>query len=523
MASSLDIRRTYMNPEWAADLVAMRTQLDDKESENQALRMEVHKLRGEIQSYKDALAQLSAPRQMQLNTGSGQRFFELTQQEWENMQNELATVKAQLERQTAISELPWSNRTSSVAHSQQSRPQAGPSSLAPRISPNPHTRCSTHDLQTSVAQSQPQAGPSSLVPQTSPNPHTNCSTHHLQTSSVAQSRPQAGPSSLAPQTLPKPQPLPNETVKSELVLVSAGPPTLPHPSDQQSKPRDQASGTPIVAGSRAVNLPLSTSTSLSSNMSLSAKPIATKEVPKTEDEDDLLVVQSAQSSYLSPLPEARRRELDSFPEFVPEADDVSSVFSRAHLLAVLGGNPQSLIVKIGASQKPLARECNVRKFLCPRLDHNPWCPRSAGTHGYMFVGLTTEDETFPEPEQLNLFLSVKVEGPLEVTYLGIYEVARVQALTAEEWCTLSEPAQIEYAKTTLSRENKSSTKVEDMRSEYSQGLRHVPCVRLRCVGFDETLYAGLVDPSRSNNKRSLGSTDSGRSPKRRRRREETSL
>lgn len=57
----------------------------------------------------------------------------------------------------------------------------------------------------------------------------------------------------------------------------------------------------------------------------------------------------------------------------------------------------------------------------------------------MFVGLGTECETFQVPEELNLFLSVPPENKmsLKVSYLGRYEVCRVDPLTVAEWQTLS--------------------------------------------------------------------------------------
>ncbi|KAJ7235894.1 hypothetical protein B0H12DRAFT_133873 [Mycena haematopus] len=240
---------------------------------------------------------------------------------------------------------------------------------------------------------------------------------------------------------------------------------------------------------------------------------------KDEDPDDIIVVESLgfKPSYLTPLPKRRRKELEAFPEFVPDVGE-SVIFTRGFLSAILGGSHQPLIVKI-ALQKSLAKSCNIKKFLCPNQNQNPWCPRSPGQHGYLFVGLGSESETFREPEQLNLFLSVPPGGnkSLEVTYMGFYEISRVAPLSVDEWRTLSPIVQQNYATTTASRENDSKTIA--IRAQYDSGVRLVPCIRLRCIGFDEALYAGLLAANNTpNNKRR---SEGGGPDYKRPRREET--
>lgn len=162
----------------------------------------------------------------------------------------------------------------------------------------------------------------------------------------------------------------------------------------------------------------------------------------------------------------------------------------------------------------------------------------------MFVGLGNESETFREPEQLNLFLSVPPKSgqgkTLEVTYLGFYEVSRVAGLSVTEWGTLSRvvsflpsaelplnysKVQRNYTDTTCSRqsgvtgENKHRAHAK-IQAEYGSGVLSVPCVRLRCVGFDDALYAGLLAARTGNSttlsrERDRPDSDSP-SPKRRR-------
>lgn len=131
----------------------------------------------------------------------------------------------------------------------------------------------------------------------------------------------------------------------------------------------------------------------------------------------------------------------------------------------------------------------------------------------MFVGLGNESETFLVPETLNLFLGVPASNAkLDVLYLGVYEVCRVAPLTVTEWRTLSSvvspshqsgflphvssKVQASYVAVTASRLERQAKKIDGtlqrIEEEYNDGSRFVPCVRLRCVGFDKELYDGMA-------------------------------
>ncbi|KAJ7631090.1 hypothetical protein FB45DRAFT_917476 [Roridomyces roridus] len=202
--------------------------------------------------------------------------------------------------------------------------------------------------------------------------------------------------------------------------------------------------------------------------------------------------QAQSKSFLCDIPESRRDGLKTSPELIPEIEDCA-VFTKGLLKTSLGGSIQSLITKIGPSATTLAKECGITRFLCPNVKNNPWSPRAPGQHGFMFVGFTTESEAFDTSETLNLFLGVPSghRGPLEVIYMGIYEVCRVAPLSVEEWGTLSVTAQTEYAKTTAERVRGIKTPAE-FKHEYDTGKRFVPCVQLTAVGFDMKLYKALV-------------------------------
>lgn len=88
----------------------------------------------------------------------------------------------------------------------------------------------------------------------------------------------------------------------------------------------------------------------------------------------------------------------------------------------------------------MSKKRDVNGYLCPGLDHNPWCPSLPGQHGYIFVGLGREKDTFLEPEEHNVFVGLKKKGKdtRRFRYLGKYRAVRVQPLTKEEWATLPE-------------------------------------------------------------------------------------
>jgi len=80
-----------------------------------------------------------------------------------------------------------------------------------------------------------------------------------------------------------------------------------------------------------------------------------------------------------------------------------------------------------------------RSYLCPTLNHHPWCPSIPGQHGFIFVGLGKEKESYKLPVFRNLFVGLpKSQSKGRIfRYLGKYRVHRVKHLTVEEWESLS--------------------------------------------------------------------------------------
>ncbi|KAG6911871.1 hypothetical protein DXG01_000118 [Tephrocybe rancida] len=170
--------------------------------------------------------------------------------------------------------------------------------------------------------------------------------------------------------------------------------------------------------------------------------------------------------------------LDNKKMFTENFTSNNAKFRRAILASAIGGGTQSLIVRVTQSQTALARAHGVAMYLCPAFELNPWCPISPGQHGYIFVGLGQEQNTFMEPHTgLNLFLgkSRSSSKPKEYQYLGVYTAVRVAALDVNEWNSLSEEVKSGYCSTTREK-NKDTRSVEGIRTAYDVGELSVPAL-----------------------------------------------
>ena len=169
---------------------------------------------------------------------------------------------------------------------------------------------------------------------------------------------------------------------------------------------------------------------------------------------------SEKPSDLTPMPAQRHKAFAEIPQVFPNIDirGGKDLFEREFLKNTIGGAIQALIVRsvydthnkspigsksssVSNSQTPLAKAREITTYLCPGLDHNPWCPAAPGNHGYMFVGLGREKDTFLEPQNFNVFVGLlknKGSDRRKYRYMGVYCAVRVAPLTVDEWNTLSE-------------------------------------------------------------------------------------
>ncbi|PFH54588.1 hypothetical protein AMATHDRAFT_52223 [Amanita thiersii Skay4041] len=211
-----------------------------------------------------------------------------------------------------------------------------------------------------------------------------------------------------------------------------------------------------------------------------------------------LVSTSNKQPQLTPMPRERHEAFANSPQVIPEiSGDLETskfLFERSFLTSTIGGNRQSLIVRVVNSQTTLAKSKQISTYLCPSLDHNPWCPTTPGQHGYMFVGLGREKDTFLEPQNYHVFVGLLKDVSYkrrQYSYVGVYRAVRVQPLTVDEWNTLSESVKTTYVSRTKEKVNHNGS-LAQMRTAYDGGELAVPCVKLECIDFDNTLFTSLV-------------------------------
>ncbi|KAJ3561277.1 hypothetical protein NP233_g10288 [Leucocoprinus birnbaumii] len=233
------------------------------------------------------------------------------------------------------------------------------------------------------------------------------------------------------------------------------------------------------------------------------KPVAAsspvKQEPKVEVDlsfNDVTIVAEPTNEPLTPISSHRQEALASLPVVIPDTDinDEENKFTRGFTSAAIGGSIQSLIVRVTSSGTDLAKGRNIEEYLCPRLDHNPWCPSNPGQHGYMFVGLSREKDTYTTPKMRNLFVGLPKRSHKDerfFRYLGVYRVSRVDPLSVNEWKTLHHTVKQNYVHATKEK-NKDPRTEEEISAAYDSGELSAPCVKLECVDFDEELYAGLL-------------------------------
>jgi len=134
----------------------------------------------------------------------------------------------------------------------------------------------------------------------------------------------------------------------------------------------------------------------------------------------------------------------------------------------------------------------IASYLCPTLKHHPWCPSRTGDHGFIFVGLGKDKDSYHSAAIRNLFVGLpKTVMDRRFRYLGKYQVTRVDPLSVDEWAMLSAEFKSMYAKLTKDK-TKDARTLEDILIAYDNGNLRVPCVQVQCVGFDEDFFSALL-------------------------------
>lgn len=213
--------------------------------------------------------------------------------------------------------------------------------------------------------------------------------------------------------------------------------------------------------------------------------------PPTQIDDITFVERMASKSSFRPvvLSSRRQKTLTALAPVVLDIEDryLNNAFDREFLKVTLRKS-HTHRVNLHSSGKQI-----ITSYLCPTLNHHPWCPSRPGDHGFIFVGLGKDKDSYHSAAIRNLFVGLPktVMNNRRFRYLGKYRVTRVDPLGIDEWAMLSAEFKAVYAKLTKDK-TKDARTLEDIITAYENGDLRVPCVQLQCVGFDEFFFTTLL-------------------------------
>ena len=224
------------------------------------------------------------------------------------------------------------------------------------------------------------------------------------------------------------------------------------------------------------------------------------------------------------LSSRRQKAINALPPAVFDVEDrhLNDTFDREFLKVTLGKpladrsvlllfifakllrSDSGISLNLQSSEKQI-----VPSYLCPTLNHHPWCPSRPGDHGFIFVGLGKDKDSYHPAAIRNLFVGLPktVMNHRRFRYLGKYKVTRVDPLSVDEWAMLTTEVSAEvicgltivlffqfkavYAKLTKDK-TKDARTLDDIVIAYENGDLRIPCVQLQCIGFDEDFFTALL-------------------------------
>ncbi|KAG5636338.1 hypothetical protein H0H81_008360 [Sphagnurus paluster] len=137
-----------------------------------------------------------------------------------------------------------------------------------------------------------------------------------------------------------------------------------------------------------------------------------------------------------------------------------------------------------------------------------WCPERE-EHGYFYVPVF-KCNTNPRVATAHRWSAVDViarmSKPTECFfnkdgiwyYAGVYKAFRLADLTTKEWAELPlETTQAIVKDTIAARKNTSPQNVYEITQLYAAGALRAACVGLQCVGFNNAMYAALLEQARA--------------------------
>ncbi|KAF8807520.1 hypothetical protein BYT27DRAFT_7189593 [Phlegmacium glaucopus] len=214
-------------------------------------------------------------------------------------------------------------------------------------------------------------------------------------------------------------------------------------------------------------------------------------LPIQNDEITFVERMASKSSFRHAVLSSRRQQaVAAFPPVVFNVEDrhLNNVFDREFLKITLG---KSLPDRLNLQSS--GKQITTSSYICPTLNHHPWCPSRPGDHGFIFVGLGKDKDSYHAAAIRNLFVGLPktVTNNRRFRYLGTYRVTRVDPLSIDEWGMLSAEFKVVYAKLTKDKLRDSRT-LESILTAYESGDLRVPCVQLQCIGLDDNFFTALL-------------------------------
>ena len=174
-------------------------------------------------------------------------------------------------------------------------------------------------------------------------------------------------------------------------------------------------------------------------------------LPNHTDSFTFVERMASESSIRVVLSSRRQKAVAALPPVLFNVNDrhLNNTFDRDFLKITLG-KPLSdrsvlpFVFLVTSSDFGLSlnlessRKQTIASYLCPTLKHHPWCPSRTGDHGFIFVGLGKDKDSYRSVAIRNLFVGLpKTAMDRRFRYLGRYQVTRVEPLSVDEWTMFS--------------------------------------------------------------------------------------
>ena len=120
---------------------------------------------------------------------------------------------------------------------------------------------------------------------------------------------------------------------------------------------------------------------------------------------------------------------DDFFQIQTSLNFLNSTFSRSNLIGIYGGSPIDTFSNVDPVK---FRERGYGRFMCLNLLYNPFAPQFPGAPGLFFA--LRDHSRWPRAREL----VISRYGPHRWNYMGIYNIQKGAALSAQEFSSLDE-------------------------------------------------------------------------------------